>query len=81
MLMSQWKSSISCMGTRTLTSLGFSAIEKHWKIQSLHRFDGVYATKMEKLFGWSTCNYDYSYHERMGNINYFVFQFDTVKLL
>ncbi len=45
--MSQWQSSISCTGSGTRTSLGFSAIEKHWKIQSSHRFDGVFATKME----------------------------------
>ncbi len=55
--MSQWQSSISCTGSGTLTSLGFSAIEKHWNIRSSHRFDDVYATKMEKLCAWGTCNW------------------------
>ncbi len=42
---SQWQSSISCMGSGTRTSLGFSAIEKHWKIRSSYQFYGVYASK------------------------------------
>ncbi len=70
--MSQWQSSISCTGSRTRTSLGFSAIEKHWKIRSLHRFYGVYASKMEKQCAWGTCNTDSRYPERMGNIIYFI---------
>ncbi len=31
-----------------MTSLGFSAIEEHWNIRSLHQFEGVYATKQCK---------------------------------
>ncbi len=69
---SQWQSSISCTGSGTRTSLGFSAKEKHWKIRSSHRFYGVYASKMEKLCAWGTCNTDSRYPERMGNIVYFI---------
>ncbi len=69
---SQWQSSISCTGSGTRTSLGFSAIEKHWKIRSSHRFYGVYASKMEKRCAWGTCNTDSRYPERMGNIIYFI---------
>ncbi len=69
---SQWQSSISCMGSGTRTSLGFSAIEKHWKIRSSYQFYEVYASKMEKLCAWGTCNTDYRYPERMGNIIYFI---------
>ncbi len=57
----QWQSSISCTGSGTRTSLGFSAIEKHWKIRSSHRFYGVYASKMEKRCAWGTCNTDSRY--------------------
>ncbi len=60
------------MGSRTRTSLGFSAIEKHWKIRSSHRFYGVYASKREKQCAWGTCNTDSRYPERMGNIIYFI---------
>ncbi len=35
-------------GAELGTSLGFSTIEKHWRIQSSHRFYGVYFSKMEK---------------------------------
>ncbi len=59
-------------GSGTRTSLGFSAIEKHWKIRSSHRFYGVYASKMEKQCAWGTCNTDSRYPERMGNIIYFI---------
>ncbi len=69
---SQWQSSISYTGSRTRTSLGFSAIEKHWKIRSSHRFYGVYASKMEKRCAWGTCNTDSMYPERMGNIIYVI---------
>ncbi len=69
---SQWQSSISCTGSWTRTSLGFSAIEKHWKIRSLHWFYGVYALKMEKRCACRTCNTDSRYPERMGNIIYFI---------
>ncbi len=69
---SQWQSSISCTGSGTRTSLGFSAIEKHWKIRSSHRFYGVYASKMEKRCAWGTCNTDSRYPERIGNIIYFI---------
>ncbi len=69
---SQWQSSISCMGSGTQTFLGFSAIEKHWKIRSSHRFYGVYASKMEKRCAWGTCSTDSRYPERMGNIIYFI---------
>ncbi len=65
---SQWQSSISCTRSGTLTSLGFSSIEKHRKMQSSHRFYGVYASKVEKLCAWGTFNTDYRYPERMGNI-------------
>ncbi len=41
MQMSQWQSSISCMGSGTWASLGFSAIEKHWKMQRLNEFDDM----------------------------------------
>ncbi len=58
---SQWQSSISCTGSGTRTSLGFSAIEKHWKIWSSHRFNGVYASKMEKRCACGTCNTDSRY--------------------
>jgi len=54
------------MGTKTLTSLGFSTIEKHWKISSSHRSYGVYATKMVKQCACGTCNTDPRYPERMG---------------
>ncbi len=60
------------MGSGTRTSLGFSTIEKHWKIRSSHRFDGVYATKIIKRCAWGTCNTDSRYPERMGNIIYFI---------
>ncbi len=43
--MRQRQSSISCTGSGTRTSLGFSTLERHWKIRSLHWFDGVYAKK------------------------------------
>ncbi len=69
---SQWQSSISCTGSGTRTSLGFSAIEKHWKIRSSHWFYGVYASKMENRCAWGTCNTDSRYPERMGNIIYFI---------
>ncbi len=69
---SQWQSSISCTGSRTRTSLGFSSIEKHWKIGSSHRFYGVYGLKMENRCAWGTCNTDSRYPERMGNIIYFI---------
>ncbi len=46
---SQWQSTISCTGSGTRTSLGFGTTEKHWKIRSLHRFYGVYASKIEKM--------------------------------
>ncbi len=72
MQMSQWQSSISCTGSWTWTSLGFSAIEKHWKIRSLHQFYGVYATKMENDVDVVACNTDSRYHERMGNIIYLI---------
>ncbi len=62
---SQWQSSISCMGSGIRTSLGFSAIEKHWKIRSSHRFYGVYASKMEKRCAWGTCNTDSRYPEKI----------------
>uniref|UniRef100_A0A8C1PJJ3 Pleckstrin and Sec7 domain containing a n=1 Tax=Cyprinus carpio TaxID=7962 RepID=A0A8C1PJJ3_CYPCA len=53
MQMSQWQSSISCTRSRTGTSLGFSAIEKHWKIQNFHRFDGVYIiTSANRIKMW-----------------------------
>ncbi len=52
---SQWQSSISCTGSGTRTSLSFSAIEKHWKIRSLHRFMGL--CKMEKRCAWGACKY------------------------
>jgi hypothetical protein len=71
MQMSQWQLSISCTGTGTQTSLGFSAIEKHWKIRSSHRFDGVYAPKMVKRCAWGTCNTDSRSPERIGNGIYF----------
>ncbi len=71
-LMSQWQSSISCTGTGTQTSSGFSAIEKHWKIRSSHRFYGLYASKMGKRCAWGTCNTDSMYPERMGNIIYLI---------
>ncbi len=48
---SQWQSSISCMGSGTRTSLGFSAIEKHWKIRSSYQFYGVYAKVNAKVSG------------------------------
>ncbi len=60
------------MGSGTRTSLGFSAIEKHWKIRSWHRFYGVYASKKEKRCSCRTCNTDSRYPERMGNIIYFI---------
>ncbi len=66
---SQWQSSISCTGSGTRTSLGFSAIEKHWKMRNSHRF---YASKMEKRCAWGTCNTDSRYPKRMGNIIYFI---------
>ncbi len=69
---SQWQLSISCTGSGTQKSLGFSAIEKHWKIQNLHRFYGVDASKMEKRCAWGTFNTDSRYPERMGNIIYFI---------
>ncbi len=69
---SQWQSSISCTGSGTRTSLGFSAIEKHWKIRSSHRFYGVYASKWKKRCAWGTCNTDSRYPERIGNIIYFI---------
>ncbi len=69
---SQWQSSISCTGSGTRTSFGFSAIEKHWKIRSLQRFYGVYASKMEKRCAWGTCNTDSRNPERMSNIIYFI---------
>ncbi len=48
--MSHWQSTISCTGSRTRTSLGFSAIEIHWKIRSSHRFDGgISVVKMNIL--------------------------------
>ncbi len=49
---SQWQLSISCTGSGTRTSLGFSAIEKHWKIRSSHQFYGGYASKIERLCAW-----------------------------
>jgi len=58
---SQWQSSISCTGSGTQTSLGFSAIEKHWRIRSLYRFYGVYASKIVKRCAWSTCNTESRY--------------------
>ncbi len=69
---SQWLSSISCTGSRTRISLDLSTMEKHWKMQSLHRFYEVYASKMEKWCAWGTCNTDSRYPERMGNIIYFI---------
>ncbi len=69
---SQWQLSISCTGNGTRTSLAFSAIEKHWKIQSSHRFYGVYASKMEKRCACGTCNTDSRYPEGIGNIIYFI---------
>ncbi len=69
---SQWQSRISCTGSGTRTSLGFSAIEKHWKIRSSHRFYGVYASKIIKRCAWGTCNTDSRYPERIGNIIYFI---------
>ncbi len=71
-LMNRYQSSISCTGTGTRTSSGFSAIEKHWKIRSSHRFYGLYASKMEKRCTWGTCNTDSRYPERIGNIIYFI---------
>ncbi len=50
---SQWHSSISCTGSGTQTYLGFSAIEKHWSIQSSHRF---MLQKCKKRCAWGTCN-------------------------
>ncbi len=70
--MCQWQLSISCTGSGTRTSLGFSAIEKHWKIRSSHRFDGVYATKIEKLCAWGTWNTDSRFPERIDNRIYFI---------
>ncbi len=64
---SQWQLSISCTGRGSRTSLGFK-VEKHWKIQSLHQFYGVYASKVEKRCAWGTCNTDFMYPERMSNI-------------
>ncbi len=75
--MSQWQSSISCMGTGTQASLGFSAIEKHWKIQSSHRFDGVYATNVIKQCSWGTCNTDSRYPERIGSGIWNLFYYST----
>ncbi len=69
---SQWQSSISCTGSGSQTSLGFSAVEKHWKMWSSHRFYGVYASKMEKQCAWGSYNTDSRYPERMGNIIYFI---------
>ncbi len=69
---SQWQSSISCTGSGTRTSLGFSAKENHWKIRSSHWFYGVYASKKEKWCACGTCNTDSRYPERMGNIIYFI---------
>ncbi len=69
---SQWQSSISCTGSGTRTSLSFSPIEKRWKIRSLHQFYGGFASKMEKLCAWGTCNTDSRYPERLGNIIYFI---------
>ncbi len=68
---SQWQSSISCMVSGTRTSLGFSAIEKHWRIRSSHQFYGVYASKMEKLCAWGIVT-DSRYPETMGNIINFI---------
>ncbi len=71
---SQWQSSISCTRSGTRTSLGFGAIEKHWKMRSSqsHRFYGV-ASKMQKwcAWDWDTYNTDSRYPQRMGNIIYF----------
>ncbi len=69
---SQWQSSISCTRSGTRTSLGFSTIEKHWKIRSSHWFYGVYASKMIKRCAWGTCNTDSRYPERIGNIINFI---------
>ncbi len=69
---SQWQSIISCTGSGTRTSLGFSAMEKHGKIWGSHRFYGVYDTKMEKLCACCTCNTDFMYPERMRNIICFI---------
>ncbi len=66
---SQWQSSISCTASGTRTSLGFSAIEKHWKIRSSHRIYGVYVSKIVKRCALGTCNTDSMYPERMGHIN------------
>ncbi len=73
---SQWQSSISCMGSRTRTSLWFSAIEKHWKIRSSNQF-GVFASKNFKWCAWGTCNTDYRYLKRVGNIIYYIFWIQT----
>ncbi len=46
---SQWQSSISCTVSGNRTSLGFSSIEKHWRIWNSHWF---YASKMENRCAW-----------------------------
>ncbi len=74
-----WHLVMSDLETRT--SLGFSTIEKHWKIRSGHRFDGVYATKLQKLCAWGTRNTDSISRlpERIGNRIYLI-KFPNPKL-
>ncbi len=69
---SQWQSSISSTGSETQTSLGFSAIKKHWKIQSSHWFYGFMIQKW-KNYACGTRKTDFMYPERMGNICFITF--------